>query len=328
MLVAVIGGTRHIGPYVVKLLVDAGHQVAVYNRGRTVTNLPVGVERVVIDRSIPGQLTEALRTHRPQAIVDLIAFEARHIKEIFSAELSLRHYVFCSTTAVYGQIGRETPDEATPVSPYDDYSTNKIACEQLLLDECRTNDFPVTILRLAHIYGPGDNLIYTTGRESQFLDRMRNSRPIIIPGTGQTRVHPIYAEDAARAFVYVLGGAEHIGRTYNLAGEQILSLDEYFDSIARVLSVSLITEKLPGSFFRDNADLWKNSKRKFDFGAILIDFETAYDITALAGTGFQFHTDHDTGVARTLKWLDANGLIPQSSDKDEEDIILRHNSKK
>jgi len=322
MLVAVIGGTRHIGPAIVRLLVEAGHQVAVYNRGRTPAQLPSGVQRFVVDRKVPGQLATALRNHRPDAIIDMIGYVVQDVEEVYSALPSLLHYVFCSTAAVYGRIGRTTPDESTPVAPYDPYTFGKVACEQFLTEKYHSSNFHTTILRLAHPYGPRDHLLYTAGRESLFVDRMRHGRPIIIPGSGQTRMHPIYVEDAARAFVHILGQPECMGFIYNLAGEQILTLDEYFASIARVLGVPLVAHKLPANFFRDNAHLWAGRHRQFDFGANWVSYESAFDISALRRIGFRSHTDHDTGVALTLQWLDSNHLIPQSSDEDEEDVIL------
>ena len=114
-----------------------------------------------------------------------------------------------------------------------------------------------------------------------------------------------------------------MGRTYNLAGDQILTLDEYFASIAGVLGVKLAPRRIPADFFRQNARLWDGSKRKFDFGFNWVNYESAFDITALRKAGFGCLTDHDTGVARTLEWLDANRLIPQSSDQDMEDLIQK-----
>jgi len=328
MLVAIIGGTRHVGLSIVRLLVEAGHQVAVYNRGRTAAQLPSSVQRFVVDRKVPGQLAPMLRDHRPDAIIDMIGFAVEDVEEVYSALPSLLHYVFCSTTAVYGRIGTTTPDESTPVAPYDSYTFGKVACEEFLTEKHHSSGFPMTILRLAHPYGPRDHLAYTAHREALFLDRMRHSRPIIIPGSGQTRIHPIYVEDAGRAFVHVLGRPECMGCIYNLAGEQILTLDEYFASIARVIGVPLVARKFPGKFFEDNAHLWAEWRRQFDFGADWVKYESAFDISALQRSGFRCLTDHATGVALTLEWLDSNHLIPQSSNEDEEDMILSQTMQK
>lgn len=321
--VAVIGGTRHIGPSIVERLVQAGHRVAVFNRGLTPVQLPPGVQQVTVDRKVAGQLATALRAQRPDMIIDLIGYVAPEVAEVIPALPTLQHYVFCSSTAVYGRIGKSTPNELTPVAPDSPYTFGKVACEQLLMEQCRQRNFPATMLRMAHPYGPRDHLLSVAGREPLFLDRMRHGRPILIPGDGQTRIHAIYVEDVARAFLHVLGRTECMGQIYNLAGEQILTLDEYFASIARALGVPLVARTLPGEFFKENAHLWAGWSRKFDFGFNWVRYESAFDVAALRDTGFRCLTDHDTGVALTMEWLDSKGLIPPSSDDDEEDRILR-----
>ena len=85
MQIAVIGGTRHIGPHIIDCLLEAGHEISVYNRGQTRTALPPGVRHVVFDRKQPGQLREALRAHRPDAVVDTIAYKVEDVEEVVSA---------------------------------------------------------------------------------------------------------------------------------------------------------------------------------------------------------------------------------------------------
>lgn len=322
MRVAVIGGTRHIGPPLLRMLVEAGHQVLALNRGRTPAALPPGARHLAVDRAVPGQVATALREASPDAVIDLIGYAAAEVEETLSAVPSSRHYVFCSSTAVYGRIGRATPDEATPVAPDSPYTTGKVACEEALLAASRQRGLPVTILRLAHPYGPGDHLLYTSGRESLFLDRMRRGRPILIPGVGRTRIHPIYVGDVARAFVHVLERPGCPARAYNLGGEEILTLDEYFASLARVLGVPLVARKLPAEFFRDHAPLWAGWRRHFDFGFNWVHYESAFDVRALRESGFRWQTDHDAGAALTVEWLESRELVPSSSDEDEEDRIL------
>jgi len=298
--------------------------VTVYHRGRTTCRLPDGVREVIVDRTIEGETAAALRKDRPEAVIDMCGYKPEQVGEMVAAELSLQHYVFCSTTAVYGRIGKRTPDESSPIDPQSDYERGKSASEKLLLSAHRDRGFPATILRLAHPYGPGDHLLYISGRESLFLDRMRWGRAIIIPGPGDTRIHPIYVEDAAEAFVHVLGRSECIGRIFNLAGEQVLSLDEYFASIARALGKPLVARHIPAAWFEANFHIWADRNRRFDFAPVWCRYESAFDVTALQATGFQCRTDHDRGVAMTVVWLDEHRLIPPSSDNDLEDIVLKH----
>jgi len=323
MRVAVVGGTRFIGPFMVKGLVEQGHEVTVYHRGKTQAELPEGVSHVIVDREVPGQLAMALDINRPDAVIDMCGYHTKHLADIIATRIPLKHYVFCSTTAVYGQIFKDTPSELSVVNPKSDYEIHKIACENLLQQAHLLNIFPVTILRLAHPYGPLDELIYTTGRESLFLDRMRHGRPIIIPSAGDMRIHPIYVTDAADAFVFVLGRSECMGRTYNLASDEILSHNEYHESIARVLGVPLVAVNILGSWFEDKAYLWEGEKRNLAFAASWYKYESGFDVSALRSTGFRCLVDHDTGVAKTVEWLDKNNMIPASSDDDIEDRVIR-----
>ena len=323
MKVGILGGTRFIGPFIVRELVEKGHQVEVYHRGQTPGELPEGVGHVTVDRSIPGQTRAALEEHRPEAVIDMCGYRPGQVREVGEAGIDLKHYVFCSSTAVYGRIGKSTPDETTPLSAHSAYERGKAACEHLLLSLYYDQGFPVTLLRLAHPYGPGDELLYSTGRESLFLDRMRRGRVILVPGDGRTRIHPIFVEDAARAFVHVLGREDCLGRIYNLAGEEILTLDEYFTSIARVLEVPLVCRHVPVEWLDEHADLWAGKERNLGFAPNWCRYESAFDVAALRATGFRCRTDHDTGVAATVDWLEARGMIPASSDRDLEDVVIR-----
>jgi nucleoside-diphosphate-sugar epimerase len=324
MHVAVIGGTNHVGPFIVRELVEAGHQVSVYNRGLTKADLPEEVERVVVDRKVRGQLGEALSKRKPDAVIDMVAFVVEDVEEVVRALPSLGHYVFCGSTVIYGIIGDTTPTETSPFKPDSGYGHGKVACEQFMLEQERENGLRFTSLRLAHPYGPGDHLLYLTGRESLFLDRMRKGRPVIIPGSGESRMHPIYAGDAGRAFVYALERPDCMGQMINLSGDQILTLDEYYESMARVLGVPLVARKIPNTWFRENKELWASWDRNFDFGFGWVLYESAFDVTALGDIGFRCKTDHDAGVALMMEWLDANDLVDPSSDDDEEDRIFKH----
>jgi len=324
MNVAVIGGSRHIGPAIVRALLGAKHSVSIYNRGRTPTEMPDTVQRVVVDRKIPGQIAAALRDHRPDAVIDLIAFVPEDVAQVIDALPALQHYVFCSSTVAYGLIRQSTPSESTPDTPDSPYGEGKVACERLMVHRHRERGLRYTSLRMANPYGPGDQLVYTCGRDALFLDRMRHGRPVLIPGQGDSRIHSIHIDDVARAFVHVLDRPDCLGRVFNLAGDKILTLNEYFASIARALEVPLIARHVDHHFFRDQVSLWEDWDRKFDFGFNWNHYESAFDVAALHATGFRCRTDHDTGVAEFAAHLKASDGAVLSSNDDEENRILSH----
>ena len=326
MKVAILGGTRFIGPFIVRRLVQEGHEVQIYHRGKTTSRFTDGLQHIKMDRDIPGQTATVLKENKPEAIIDMIGFRAEQIEEVIDADLNLKHYVFCGSTSVYGQIGKSTPGESALLKPSSPYELGKVACEQSLLKAQKSCQMPVTILRLAHPEGPGDHLLYVTGREALFLDRIRHNRPIVIPNEGFTRIHPIFVEDAAEAFIHVLGRSDCIGHIYNLSGEQVLSVNEYFESIAKVLGKSLIAEHIPTDWLKTQDHLWAEQARKFDFAITWPKYPSAFDVTALQATGFKCRTNHEQAAAATITWLDKEQLIPKSSDNDLEDILINQAS--
>lgn len=322
MKVAVLGGTRFIGPFLVRNLIERGHEVEVYHRGKTQADLPKMARHVLVDRKARGQVVEALRQSCPDAVIDTCGYVAEDLDEIVQLAPPLKRYVFCSSTAVYGQIGKSTPNELSPVKPTSAYEIGKIACENLLLLAAR-QEFPITILRLAHPYGPLDELIYSTGGDSLFLDRMRRQKAIVIPSAGDTRMHPIYVADVAEAFAHAMESDDCAGRCFNLAGDKVLSHDEYFGSIARVLGVPLVAEHIPGTWFEQHGELWAGQKRNFTFAGVWHRYESAFDVQSLRATGFRCRTNHDQGVAANVAWLDQHRKIPVSTDNDLEDQVIR-----
>jgi 2'-hydroxyisoflavone reductase len=112
MLAAVIGGTRHVGPAIVGLLVQAGHRVLVFNRGLTFTQLPAGVQRVTVDRTVPGQLGAALRQHQPDVVIDMIGYTVADVSEVCAALSSVHHCVFCSSCRAPGSGARRITTRA------------------------------------------------------------------------------------------------------------------------------------------------------------------------------------------------------------------------
>jgi hypothetical protein len=84
-----------------------------------------------------------------------------------------------------------------------------------------------------------------------------------------------------------------------------------------------VAQHIPNDWFRDNDDLWADWARKFTFGYNWVNYESAFDTTALRQAGFVCETDHDTSIRRHTDWLDANNLMQSSTDEDEEDRILQ-----
>lgn len=85
MRVLVIGGTGFIGPSVVRRLAEAGHEVAVFHRGRTEAAFPPGVRALHGDRNALEAHAPELRALRPEVVVDVVLSSERQARALVGA---------------------------------------------------------------------------------------------------------------------------------------------------------------------------------------------------------------------------------------------------
>ena len=72
MKILVIGGTGFVGPYVVRQLIAASHQVMVFHRGQTKADLPPEIETLLGDRNRLPSFLAGLRRFGPDVVLDMI----------------------------------------------------------------------------------------------------------------------------------------------------------------------------------------------------------------------------------------------------------------
>lgn len=248
MRVLVLGGTRFIGPYVVRALLEAGHSVGAFHRGVHDADLPKDVERLRGDRMALGESAEIVRKFQADAVVDMFAMLERDAISLTDVFGPSQRMIVASSIDVYrarDRVHKVDPGAPDPVPlgedaplrtklfPYRDdpkepwhRDYDKIPVEQHLMRTSRA----VTILRLPLVFGPGDH----RRRLHEYLQRMTDATPSI-------HIHPVHArwsisrgfvENVAHAFVLALGDRA-AGRIYNVADEHAHPEADWIRSIAR-----------------------------------------------------------------------------------------------
>jgi nucleoside-diphosphate-sugar epimerase len=101
--------------------------------------------------------------------------------DILAHAQRLRGIVYLSTIGVYGDRGGAWVDEDTPPQPGAARSRERLAAEQAWIDFGARQNIAVAILRLAGIYGPGQNALAQIARGT--------ARRIVKPGQVFNRVH-------------------------------------------------------------------------------------------------------------------------------------------
>src|SRR3954464_2739905 len=100
--VLMIGGTGLIGSAVVRQLLEAGHEVTAYGRGRSPRQLPAGVRELRGDRTLPAFAEDMAAAGTFDCVVDMVCYRPQEAETAVQA-LSGRtgQYVLTSTVDVY-----------------------------------------------------------------------------------------------------------------------------------------------------------------------------------------------------------------------------------
>lgn len=238
MRTLVLGGTRFIGPAVVRELLTRGHQVAVLNRGVTPSNLPKAVERLTADRDDRDAVQRALAGRTFDAVLDLSGYTVEQVQPVLDAlGERLGHYVFTSSTAVY--FGNaiypiQEHDRLMPDERGGSYAWGKILGERLLAQWSQNTGIPYSVIRPAYVYGPGTNGL---GREPSHFYRLEHGRPLLLPTRGVPLAHLVHVDDLAQLYAQCLGNPRSYCQTYNGVGPDYASLRGWFLAMAEAVGV-------------------------------------------------------------------------------------------
>ncbi|MGF1460895.1 MAG: NAD-dependent epimerase/dehydratase family protein [Leptolyngbyaceae cyanobacterium] len=225
MRVLVMGGTRFVGVYLTKLLVNQGHEVVLFNRG----NKPAPVETVKTicgDRKDADQLKAALSNEKFDAIFDNNGRElsdTQPLVELFGDQV--QHLVYVSSAGVYQKSDEMPHVEGDALDPNSRHK-GKFATEDYLAAQ----QVPFTSVRPVYIYGPQNY----NDVEAWFFDRIVRDRPLPIPGNGMALTQMGHVADLAAAMAAVLGNPTAIGQIYNISGPKAVT----FDGLARACAIA------------------------------------------------------------------------------------------
>jgi nucleoside-diphosphate-sugar epimerase len=250
MHVLVIGGTRFVGYLLVWRLLARGDRITLLNRGSTPDPFGDRVERLRGDRTA-GDLARLVAGRSFDAVVDFAAYVGRDVEECI-ATLETAHYIFISTGQVYlVREGAPRPSResdyagqvrARPTDPDDlanwEYGVGKRACEDALI---AAKSFASTRIRIPIVNGERDH----SRRLEEYLWRILDGGPVLLPDGGAHRVRHVYGMDVAAAIAGLLGERRTFGEAFNFANEETPTLVELVSLLARELGAPVRTTSVP-----------------------------------------------------------------------------------
>ena len=335
MHILVLGGTNFIGPQAVRWLVEMGHDVTLFHRGKTHSPLLPDARHIHGDRKQLADHAGEFRALAPDVVIDMIASTEAGGKSLVDTFRGIAGRVVAISSAdvyrAYDRLRRVDPGPPDPAPltedsplrdrlyPYREESTtaeefgyhyDKILMERQVMGD---SSLPGTVLRLPMVYGPGDY----QHRLHAYLRRMDDGRPAIVLPEELARWHGLraYVEDVGRAISLCATDEQAAGRIYHVADREISTEADWVRRIARAAGwsgaiVTLPNEQLPEEL-RDPHDTSQ---------------DWALDSSRIRRElGYHEPTDPDEAMRRTVEWERANPpkqIDPAAFDYEAEDRAI------
>jgi nucleoside-diphosphate-sugar epimerase len=227
MRIVVFGGSGFVGRRVVPRLVARGHAVFGTARSPTAARTLEDAGAVPIRGDVGASLSlvDEIKALGADAALITIPFTTGlgpRVVELMEAA-SVRRGVFVSTTSIFTRL-------VTASKPM----------RQAAEDRIRRSALEWTIVRPTMIYGGRDDR--NMARLLQLLERS----PIIpLPGGGHGLQQPVHVDDLSDALVVMLEDPVAIGKCYEIAGPDALSLREVIEQAAAALGKRARTFSVP-----------------------------------------------------------------------------------
>ena len=237
MKVIVIGGTGHIGTFLIPMLVKSGYQTIYITRGKSKPYVDdiawEKAQNIILDRNSDKDFVKKIMEINPDIIVDLINYNINETKKIVEAiqkSSCCSHYLYCSSIWAHGRsqvlpIGRESLTK----EPICDYGKDKYESEKYLLEKYRKENFPVTIISPGQISGPGWDIINPWGGlDYRPFQIIADGETIFLPNFGQETLHHIHGEDVAQLFFKaIVNRNQALGEVFNAVSGGSITLYGY-----------------------------------------------------------------------------------------------------
>jgi len=178
MTILVTGGAGYIGSHMVHELADAGESVAVLDNLSTGFRflIPAAVPFVAGSTGDRSLVTDIITQHRitaiihfdasivvPESVADPLSYYTNNTMNTcalldVAIKSGIRHFIFSSTAAVYGNTSETSVREDAPTVPVSPYGTSKLMSEIMLHDAAKVHGLRFVVLRYFNVAGADPKL--------------------------------------------------------------------------------------------------------------------------------------------------------------------------
>ncbi len=245
MKILIIGGSRFVGPLVADKLVRKGHDVTIFNRGKIQSNYN-NVKFIQGNRNDGFNIKDKF-----DVVIDTCAYNGEHTQRAIN-DLNFDFYLNFGTAASYKKTTKFPLTEKSEIGdwPYwGSYNTGKVECEKVL----QRNNVKYASIRPVYILGENNYV----DREKFIYSRIKNKRPLILPGNGEAKVQFVFAEDVANSIVLL--SEKKIQGAFNCCGDEVVTLKQFVEIMGKVMNIKPIIK------YDKDADGENHDENEFPF---------------------------------------------------------------
>lgn len=244
MKILFVGGTGTISMAITRLLAKQGHDLTLLNRGNRNSDLPENVKIIEADISNEEETAKKLEGMTFDCVGEFIGFVPSQLERDFRLfNGKTKQFIYISSASAYQKppkgykITEQTPLE----NPYWQYSRDKKACEEFLMEKYKNDGFPVTIVRPSHTYDERSVPLGVHGDNGswQVVKRIMEGKRVIIHGDGTSLWTITHNSDFAKAYVGLIGNPKAIGESFHITTDEAVTWNQIYNAIADALGVEL-----------------------------------------------------------------------------------------
>lgn len=319
MRIVVIGGSGHIGTFLVPRLVRAGHEVINLSRGQAAGYVDdpawdqvrqVTADRVAEDEA--GTFPARVAGLQPDVVVDLICFTRESAAALVEGLRGRTgHLLHCGSVWRHGPSVRLPVTELNGTPPVGEYGIEKAATAQLLKDETASGGLTTTSLHPGHIVGPGWHPVGPLGNlDPEVWRKLSAGETIDVPGIGAEFMHHVHADDVAQAFEAAIDHRDAAaGEDFTIVAPTALNVRGYAQLAAAWFGQSADLRTVSWDDFRGTTSedfyhsswehLWRSHYLSIDKAVRLIGYAPRYQ--------------PDEAVLEAIRWLSEHERLELAS---------------
>jgi UDP-glucose 4-epimerase len=248
--VVITGGAGLIGSHLAARLAPDNEVLVADDLSKgEADRVPDGAELVVADVTDPDDVAEVV-TEDVDVVFHLAAYTDTNYadpRQLFeentamtytllerAAEVGVEGFVFTSSSTVYGEAPRPTPEDYAPLEPISEYGASKLADEGLVSTYAHSHGLQAWTFRFANIVGPGQRGTVIP----DFVEKLRDDPDrLTILGDGRQEKSYLHVEDCVDAIRHVVEHADADLNTYNLGSRTTTSVNRIADIVSEEMGL-------------------------------------------------------------------------------------------